>query len=144
MSQAPTQHASNKKLLSMVSDDWEFRSGNDNDNEEIEDGKDEEDDNRGDKDDNEEEDSSEGDEMEEDEYSGGHRFEMVDGERSMPTILIGGADMDINESVGQEPPMADDGTTHLLNASTHVLPSSPSAIADPPLSTLPSGDDMRS
>ena len=82
--------------------------------------------------------------MEEDEYSGGRRFEMVDGEQSMLTTLIGGANMDVNESVGQEPPMADDGTTHLLNASTHVLPSSPSAIADPPLSTLPSGDDMRS
>lgn len=33
--------------------------------------------------------------------------------------------MDVNESVGQEPPMDDDGMTHLLNASTHVLPYHP-------------------
>ena len=62
----------------------------------------------------------------------------------MPTTPIGGANMDVNESVGQEPPMADNGMTHLLNTSTHVLPSLPSAIAYSPLSTLPSGDDMRS
>ena len=87
MSQAPTQHTSNKKLPSTISDDsssksddWKFRSGNDDDNGEIEDGKDEEGDNGGDEDDNEEEGGSEGDKMEEDEYSGGCRFEMVDGE----------------------------------------------------------------
>ena len=50
----------------------------------------------------------------------------------MPTMLIGSADVNVNESVGQEPPRADDGTKL------------PSAIADPALNTLPSGDDVRS
>ena len=50
----------------------------------------------------------------------------------MPTTPIGSADVDVDESVGQEPPRADDGTTL------------PSAIADPALNTLPSGDDVRS
>ena len=121
------------------SDGLEFGSGNDHDDN-IEDGNDEEGNNGGDEDDNEEEGGSEGDEMEEEEYDGGHRVEMVDGEQSMPMMPIGSAD----ESVGQEPPMADDGMTHFSNASTHVLPSSPSTTADPSLNTLPSGDDVRS
>ena len=50
----------------------------------------------------------------------------------MPTTPIGSADVDVDESVGQEPPRADDCTT------------SPSIIADPALNTLPSGDDVRS
>jgi hypothetical protein len=61
----------------------------------------------------------------------------------MPTTPIESADVDVDESVGQEP-MADDGTTHLSNASTHVLPFSPSTVADPSLNTLPNGDDVRS
>jgi hypothetical protein len=81
--------------------------------------------------------------MEEEEYDGGCRFGMVEGERSMLTMPIKSADVDVDESVGQEP-MADDGTTHLSNASTHVLPFSPSTIADPSLNTLPNGDDVRS
>ena len=58
-------------------------------------------------------------------YSGGRRFGMVQGEQSMPTMPIESANVDVDESVGQEP-MANDGTTHLSNASTHVLPFSPS------------------
>lgn len=37
--------------------------------------------------------------------------------------------MDVDESVGQEPPMVDDHTTHFLNTSSHVLLSLPSTSA---------------
>ena len=101
------------------SEGLEFRFGNDEDD--------------GDKEDNEMEgyNDEEGDEMEEDKDDGGCRFEQIDGEQNMLTREVEIMDVDGIEPISQEPPRVRNGTTHPLNTSTCVLPSSPPAVSNP-------------
>ena len=131
-SQAPIHCASTHRPLSIISEDpsdeiegSEFRFENDED--EIEDDGNKEDDKM------EGYSDEEGNEMEEGEgeYDGGCRFEKVDSGLNMPTREVRIMDVDGNEPVSQELPRVKDGTTHHLNVSTCVLPSSPSTISNP-------------